>query len=189
MFGTTGTPASGPPTPNHAPDPAPRPRPTHPRTRTNPIPSLARPTSTPSLPSRLLRSRLSQSQSATPSDANGDVVMEDGPSAHPSPPSGGFSSRVRRALSGIIASRRPRNGDRTPSASGSGPSSNTSSTEPAGGPEDGQDGRQIHSFLLWVVGGLYAHDSPVLAAPGLFTGNLGHEDLWSASFLLGDHFV
>jgi hypothetical protein len=38
--------------------------------------------------------------------------------------------------------------------------------------------RQTSSFVLWVVGGLYNDGHPILTAPGLFTGQMTHEDLW-----------
>ena len=39
--------------------------------------------------------------------------------------------------------------------------------------------------MLWVVGGLYSSDHPILAAPGLFGGNLDHDDLWALAELMG----
>jgi hypothetical protein len=39
--------------------------------------------------------------------------------------------------------------------------------------------------VLWVVGGLYSNDHPILAVPGLFGGQLDHDDLWALAELMG----
>lgn len=107
------------------------------------------------------------------SERGGDVDMAD-----PSSAADLLSDRVRRVLQNIR--NRRSNAPPTP-VDASADDNETDDDTGAGGPS----ANGTSSFVLWVVGGLYRADHPILAAPGLFTGELDHEDLWALAALLG----
>ncbi|KZT60345.1 hypothetical protein CALCODRAFT_130791 [Calocera cornea HHB12733] len=51
-----------------------------------------------------------------------------------------------------------------------------------GGMDEAQGTR---SYIIWVVGGHYPPNHPIITAPHLLTGQLDHDDLWALGELLG----
>ncbi|KAL7414419.1 hypothetical protein BDY24DRAFT_23436 [Mrakia frigida] len=110
--------------------------------------------------------------SSTSLDQDGDAVMDEAlPTSSTTggpPPSASNLGRLRQAMRGIRDRRRGENGTEEEAAA-----------QPTG------ERAGTRSFVLWVVGGLYSSDHPLLTAPGLFGGTLDHDDLWALAELLG----
>jgi len=116
-------------------------------------------------------------RSSSPSlDQDGDAVMDEtlpsssSSSGGPPTPSATNISRLRQAMRSLRDRRGAENGT-------------DEEAVPAAQPLADRAGTR--SFVLWVVGGLYSSDHPILAAPGLFGGTLDHDDLWALAELMG----
>jgi len=57
--------------------------------------------------------------------------------------------------------------------------------QPAAPVEEERGGASTRSYIIWVVGGHYPPNHPILTAPHLLTGQLDHDDLWALGELLG----
>ena len=148
----------------------------------------ATPTTEPATPGPVAQPTSSRAGSTRSSrDADGDSVMSDVSTATRSTAGEGLTGRVRRVLDGL----RSRVSSSTTSEGADRPGANSRAEVDAATVRAAEQRlaaavaavdvrrRGTQSFVLWVIGGRYEDGNPILTAPGLLTGQMTHEELWS----------